>query len=251
MRPEAASDRGGLPGFPRVASETKSGAAYEILRDSILRGVLRPGQRLKVAELALQLGVSMMPVREALKQLAVDGLVRNVPHVGATVGPLPIDELWEMILVRSYLEGLATRLAAERISDDGIDELRRNVREAGDQADRADTHALWLMNLEFHRILWRVSGNGFLGHLLHQNSEKTERFRLVYGMLPPRGLLDVRDHEAILGAVERRDAATAELATRAHLQASMTEMVEYLSRARFDGPLSALDVRGGERPAFG
>jgi DNA-binding GntR family transcriptional regulator len=231
MAVESSLSENGLPAFPRVASETKGDAAYEILRDSILRGVLRPGQRLKSAELARQLGVSMMPIREALKQLAVDGLVTNVPHVGAAVSPLDVDELWQMIPVRCHLEGLATRLAVARMTDADIAALRDNVARAREQAERADSHALWLMNLEFHALLWRVSGNDFLTTLLRQNSEKTERFRLVYGMLPPRGRLDVKEHQEILEAIERGSGEIAELLTRVHLQTSMTELVEYLSKA--------------------
>lgn len=216
--------------FPGLEPATKSGAAYEVLRDSIMRGVLRPRERLKTAELAEQLGVSMIPVREALKQLMADGLVSNIPHVGAMVSHLPIREFREIIPVRAALAGLAAHLAVERIGNAELAEIECSERQAREQALRVEPHTLWLVNLEFHRLIWQAAGNGVLRQSVEAIAEKTRRFQVVYGMLPPRGLADLEEHEAMLELLRGRDAVAAEQAMRRHLETSLSEEVEHLAK---------------------
>jgi DNA-binding GntR family transcriptional regulator len=215
--------------FSRLEPATKAAAAYEALKDSIVRGLLRPGERLKTAELARQFGVSMIPVREALRQLEADGLVSSTPHVGAIVSHLPIRELRETILVRASLEGLAARLAVQQMTEADFVALERSLAQTRQQASQVEPHEFWLLNLDFHRLIWRIADNHVLCQLVESVSEKTRRFQMVYGMLPPRGLADLHEHESILALFRRHDAVAAESAMREHLETSLSQEVDHLA----------------------
>lgn len=188
--------------------------AFAALHKAIITGALEPGERLPIEELAEPLQMSPMPVREALRRLHAAGLVENVPHRGARVTELSIEDLREVYEARLELEPLAVRHAAERFTDEdartAAAALERHVR----AYRRGDVNETFTAHTDFHFTLYRAGGSRWLLRLITPLWESSQRYRLS---LPPRyqRALDERlaEHERILKACVDRspDEAAREL----------------------------------------
>jgi DNA-binding GntR family transcriptional regulator len=192
-------------------------AAVADLQEAILAGDLAPGAPLRLEELARSLGMSISPVREAVRQLESLGLAVHVPHRGARVSELAIEDLRDTYEVRLALETLAVRRAAERFAEaDGsisTEHLDRwaEAHRRGDSVEARREHAA------FHFSLYEASGSEWLVRLIRPAWENSERYRAL--SLPKRGTLKRRkqEHEAILDACVRHDPDEAERQLRSHL----------------------------------
>ncbi len=184
------------------------------IRAAILAGDLAPGQRLKQEQLAADMSVSRIPVREALRVLEAEGLIENRPGRGSVVVEVTRDEAADVLAVRGTLEGLAARLAAERVTPDAIAGLREAVEEgksasvSGDHATASSAHT------RFHLDLARAGGNAHLYAELESLPAKTEW--IVSSLLQSRSEYSWQEHEAILDAVASGEADLAERLTRLH-----------------------------------
>lgn len=210
--------------------------AYHRLIAEIRSGALCPGDRLTETELAERLGISRTPVREAIRALEADGLVVHVPRVGASIRRLTYPEVTELYEMRTVLEGTAARLAARTASDVELAELLSISDEMGRRQD--DVSALYALNRQFHRTLLDAARNRFLLEAV-AGLEKT---LLILG---PTTMSDVgrvaqaqAEHEALLAALQSRDADRAELLMRAHINAAhATRLRQFRSKAQGDQPL--------------
>lgn len=194
-------------------------AALAELQDSILSGDLPPGAPLRLEELAARLGMSISPVREAVRRLESLGLAVHVPHRGARVSELALDDLRDTYEVRLVLEPLAVRRAAGRFTAAEASAARAylagygRAREHDELRQARDAHAA------FHFALYRASGSEWLLRLIRPAWENCERYRAI--SLQSRGDREVeREHERILAACvdHEPDRAAAELAQ--HLAAT-------------------------------
>lgn len=203
----------------RESSRTVVEYAIEAIRHGILEGHYAPGQRLIEGELTDVLGVSRGPLREALRRLAADGLVEIEPFRGAAVSRLTRAELADTLTVREMLEGLAARLAAERIAVPGnrakanaaLGTLKR-------AAGSADPSAYLEENDQFHNLIVDLSGNAVLGRQIAQLQLPTLRsafFRLFDAALQTASLAQ---HREIIDAILSGDAARAERTMRSHVR---------------------------------
>ena len=153
----------------REGSATAQQEAYDHVREMIMSGDLKPGERINLAEVAKALAISRMPVRDALRQLDAEGLVSLRPNRGARVVSLAPIEVEELYLIRAALEPLAVKLAVPRITRDEIDQLAL-IKE---QMDRASgNRSVWLArHRQFHDALYRLSGRA---HLTRQITRVTD-----------------------------------------------------------------------------
>jgi DNA-binding GntR family transcriptional regulator len=191
--------------------------AFATLHEAIVTGVLPPGERLPIEELAEILDMSPMPIREALRLLDSVGLVENIPHRGARVTELSIEDLREVYEARLALEPLAVRHAAERFSDDDA-ALAAERLEAHVKAYRQrDLGVVWSTHTAFHFALYDAARSRWMARLIHPLWETSERYR--FAMLPVRMNLDQRrlEHERILRACIDHDPAAAARELRNHL----------------------------------
>jgi DNA-binding GntR family transcriptional regulator len=191
--------------------------AFSSLHDLIVTGAFVPGQRLLIEELAERLDMSPMPIREALRRLDAVGLVEHVPHRGARVTELSVEDLREVYEARLALEPLAVRHAAERFSDDDGEGAAAALARHVDGYRRDDAPAAWAAHTEFHFALYRAAGSRWLLRLITPLWESSERYRLA--SLPKGRSLDERrrEHERILEACVARDPEAAALELRNHL----------------------------------
>ena len=214
--PGASIERGAVS-----APETGSLAdrAYQDLRRRILDSQLPPGSALSVPALARSLNISRSPVREAVQRLIHDGLATHAPHRGAEVARLEISDLLEIYVVKEALVGLAGRLAAPRLTQRDVEDLRRMIAEQED-ALGADTHQsqYMAMDVAFHGLINRVAGNSTLLDTLAQFDTRTSLAFPSAWSEQEYARLSVQEHRAIADALIAGDADLAERASASHVR---------------------------------
>lgn len=203
-------------------------AVYEALRQAILNSLLRPGERLHVEDLASKLGVSLTPVRQAIQQLATEGLVEIKPRSGTFVAQLSAQDVEETFDIRCALECLAAEKAVGLVTSDQLRRLRRllkvlrkAVRTDEDRKEHEQN------NLEFHRALIRASGNQRLVEMyeaLHAHIKIARIHRADDDWLP-RLSEEQAEHEAIVASLEARDAQSLKQALRQHIQRAKEALI--------------------------
>jgi len=230
---------------PAAGHRTLAEKAYGVLHEAIITGRIAPGERLPIEELADTLEMSPMPIREALRRLDADGLVEHVPHRGARVRELSVEDLREVYELRLALEPLAVAHAAERFTAEhereASEALRRHVRayRSGTIVDALAAHT------EFHFALYRAAESRWLLKLITPLWESSERYRLS---LPPRhrrALAERRaEHERILAACVAHDPELAARELHDHLALTANRVASQMGGAT---ELFALD--GARGPA--
>jgi DNA-binding GntR family transcriptional regulator len=194
----------------------------------ILCGGLLPGQKVPQDQVAEALGVSRMPVREALRQLEAEGFVRLVPHRGAVVRELSIQDIREVYQIRIALEGLAARLGAPQSTPDQLRRLRRQVTLMRQAVHRNDVSRLLELNKEFHHICYESAGNERLIRLIRDLRNYSLRYRLFHAFIPDRLRESFREHEAIFRAFQSHDGEAARHHTEHNMQRTADVLVAYL-----------------------
>jgi DNA-binding GntR family transcriptional regulator len=187
------------------------------LQEWILSGELAPGAPLRLEALAKALDMSPMPIREAIRELERLGLAEHVPHRGARVAQLTVEDLRETYEARLALESLAVRHAAERADGEDVATARRLLDEHLAAYRRGDAATGRARHAEFHFALYAASGSQWLPRLIRPLWENSERYRLA-SLQAGRPLeRRRREHQRILDAVAAHDPAAAEEALHAHL----------------------------------
>jgi DNA-binding GntR family transcriptional regulator len=186
------------------------------LRERILSGGVPPGERLIEGKLSEELGVSRMPVREALRQLAAEGLVTIEPRRGASVTSFTPQQMRELVEVRATLEGLNAKLAAQRHDDQQIAEMQR-ILEEGTRVSKegADDAVMLMMNQRFHDALGSIAANSILQDIMRSLRDRTAL--LFASINSSRGPQNWDEHAAILRAVINGDAELASLLAMRHV----------------------------------
>ena len=193
----------------------RSQLVSEQIRAMILGGRLKPGDRLVEESLSAELGVSRVPVREALLALSAQGLVRVEPRRGATVAEVTPRIVAELVEVRALLEGLNAKLAAQR-HDPEIEALLRDTLERGNEAAQTGTREdLARLNAEFHERLGEASRNSVLSDVMRGLRERTSLAFAVNGRTRARE--DWQEHAGILAAVIAGDSELAALLANRHV----------------------------------
>jgi DNA-binding GntR family transcriptional regulator len=197
---------------------TRAEAIYSDLRERIVNGTLSPGQKLVIDEIARVTGLSQSPVREALRRLEAEGLVRNVPHVGVMVTEATPRELVDDYRIVAVLSGLATRLAAPLLSELDLAQMQALVNQMDAciaEGRLQDGNAL---NLELHDVIYRTCGSERLRSMIVDLWQLSiHRHRLVFGLVPGRAQQANDEHRALLTALRTRDPDAADRMMREHL----------------------------------
>lgn len=187
------------------------------LRKAIIDSVLAPGARLQEQDLAKSLGVSRVPLREAFRVLAGEGLVVIQPHRGAVVSERSHGELRELFAVRAMFESTAARLLAQqrpKVTLDGLDAMVANMK-AAVRRKQMDEYAALAMH--FHDRMVAECGNSLLGRLYRGIRTNLRRYQTVMGDLPGSPARSIREHEKILAAIRAGDPVGAAHAAESHV----------------------------------
>lgn len=205
---------------------------YETIRDAILNGRYQPGQRLVTEELAKELGVSRMPVREALQRLEVAGLVTITPHKGAVVSELSEAEIAEIYHIRAVLDGLAARLATPRLTQDDHAKLNALLDEMERGVQTHDLKTVLTVNREFHVVIWKAAQAPRLRELLENLYDTSQRFRNISVLIPGRLDQITQEHRLIAEALARGDAAAAEQHAHEHHEGTARRLLSSIEADR-------------------
>ncbi len=192
--------------------------AYDVIKRAIVRGTLSPGQRLVEVRIAETLNVSRTPLREAILRLEAEGFVERLASGGVRVKALSAAEIRELYAVRSVLEGLAAREAAERLTDEQIDRLTGLIRQLKNADGSApDVARIAALGEEFHRIILEASGNQTCTELLRLLRDHINRYRHLTIAIPGRHRAAAKEHETLFAVLRQRDPEQSERAMRTHV----------------------------------
>ena len=200
------------------SNKTLAQQVYEKMRMMILRQYLTPGERIDQNNLAEQLEVSLGPVREALKTLETEGLVKIIPRRGAFVTEVSPDHLSDLYLARQLIEGEAAFHALEQFTDEDIEHLchlNQGMRRATEQKN---IYQFMQLNREFHMTIYRRAGSQHLLAVLSQLWDRSEIYRYRYAYVLKNAENAHKDHESIISACEQRNSAQIKQLIIAHIQ---------------------------------
>lgn len=202
--------------------------AYAYLLNRIRNGALKPGARLRAEEIATEIGMSRMPVREAFRRLDTEGYVTIRPNRGAVVTNHTFEEIQELFEIRSVLEGLAARLAAERIGPAQIEEMRELLRRMRLGQKNADD---WLSrHWAFHEYICGLSGRRRLVREIERLHGALEPYLRLWFFSANRPVVAIKDHQNLLKVIATRNPEKAEAAMREHVLVTAPQIIKFLKR---------------------
>ncbi|MCF2681728.1 GntR family transcriptional regulator [Faecalicatena contorta] len=196
------------------------GKVFQRLREDILNGVYQEHEELREITIGEELGVSRTPVREALRQLELEGLVTIIPNKGAYVTGITAKDVEDIYKIRSQLEGLCARWATKNITDEQIEELEEIIllseyhlhKKKNGQAEQVSE-----MDGKFHKILYEASDSRILEHVLKDFHKYVQMARTMSVEAPTRARQSIEEHREILNAIREKDADLAEKLANQHI----------------------------------
>jgi DNA-binding GntR family transcriptional regulator len=190
----------------------------ENLRDAINKGVLSPGERLMEIQIAEEMGVSRTPVREAIRKLELEGFVVMIPRRGTYVANISIKDINEVYEIRTALDILAGGLAAERINDEEIEEMRQLLVLTEKYIDEKNLNKIIEIDSKFHDVLYTASRNERLVNIINNLREQITSIRGQSMNYPGRLADTLNEHREIVESIAARDIDRAQEAVRVHLE---------------------------------
>lgn len=197
-----------------------SNRVFQKIRDNILNGVYKEQDELRENTIGKEFGVSRTPVREALRQLELEGLVTIVPNKGAYVTGITAKDVRDIYTVRSLLEGLCARWATEHITEEQLDELEEIVLLSEFHMKKEghnNTEQIAILDGRFHAVLYEASNSRILGHVLTDFHRYVQMARKSSIVSEERARKSIREHKQILRAIRDKDADLAEQLANEHI----------------------------------
>ena len=191
---------------------------FNTLRQAILKGELKPGERLMEIALAERLGVSRTPIREAMRKLELEGLVVMIPRRGAQVANITEKDLNDVLEVRLALENMAIEKACNRMTEDQMDKLWIAAREFEKTMTERNLVRLAEADVEFHEIIYQASDNRRLNQVLNNLREQIYRYRVEYLKDEETRNVLVKEHEELYHAIKERDVSRALEISSKHIE---------------------------------
>ena len=199
---------------------------FNTLRQAILRGELKPGERLMEIQLANKLGVSRTPIREAIRKLELEGLVLMIPRRGAEVAEITEKSLRDVLEVRGALEELAVKLACQKITDEQIAELRKAEKEFEVALQSGDVTIYAEADVKFHDVIYLATDNQRLIQLLFNLREQMYRYRVEYLKREEAHEKLLIEHKRIIETITKRDMDAAVDAVCQHIDNQVSAVID-------------------------
>lgn len=197
------------------------GKVYDRIREDILNGVYEEHEELKEATLGEKMGVSRTPVREALRQLELEGLVEIIPNKGARVTGITKKDIEDIYQIRYLLEGLSARWATEYITEEQIEKMEETLYLTEFHAKKGNFTQVYELDSQFHELMYEASGSKMLNHILSDFHMYVTRIRRTSLALDNRSKNSTEEHRAILDAIKSRDAQKAEECAHNHVKSTI------------------------------
>lgn len=202
------------------------GRVFHKIRDDILNGNYKENTELKEVAIGREMGVSRTPVREALRQLELEGLVRIVPNRGAYVTGIQANDVHDIYMIRARLEGLCAQWACEKITQEQMSALEENVYVAEFHARKGNMEQMAELDNQFHRTLYESCHSKMLEHLLIDYHQYVMRIRRRTLSTPERAIASNQEHRGIMEAIKSKDPALAEKLASEHMYNAYENMVK-------------------------
>ena len=203
------------------------GRVFRHLREDILNGVYKDHEELREVTIGEELGVSRTPVREALRQLELEGLVTIIPNKGAYVTAITRKDVKDIYKIRSQLEGLCANWATKYITDAQIEELEEIVYLTEFHVSKGHSEQVFELDNKFHEVLYEASGSKMLKHELSAFHHYVERVRKITLSMPDRVVKSNDEHKKIVEALKQHNAKEAELLATSHMLNTIENMDNY------------------------
>ena len=197
---------------------------FNQLRDDILSGKYKVNEELKEVAIGNTLGVSRTPVREALRQLELEGLVTIVPNKGAYVRGITQADIHDIFVIRIYLEGLCAKWACRHATQDDLDSLDEIICLAEFNATRNRYEQMAELDSKFHETLYNACGSKMLRHILRDFHQYVESVRKQTLSRSERACAAIEEHKAILEAIKNRDEELAEKLSNEHILTTLENL---------------------------
>jgi DNA-binding GntR family transcriptional regulator len=216
--------------------KTKNLVVYEKLRQAIIEGNMQPGQKLVMASLARELGVSETPIREAIRRLESDGYVTFTPHSGAMVTRMNDQELSEIYLIRISLEALATRMAVPFIGPAEIKWLKKKNNEMKMAVKKNRFENLARLNKEFHLRIYKAAPYPRLYKMIAEIWDAYDRWPSIFSFVPERADSAILEHEQIIEALSTADVDRADRLMKEQKKNTLKALQGYMVQLNTGSP---------------
>lgn len=180
---------------------------FNTLREAILKGELKPGERLMELQLASKLGVSRTPIREAIRMLEQEGLAVTVPRKGAEVAKMTEKDMEDVLQIRKVLDELAVGLACDNIEESDLEKLHVALKNFEDSTRGHDVKKIAQADVEFHDVIYQAANNPKLVNILNNLREQIYRYRVEYLKNETIYPTLIQEHEEIFDCLKRKDRA--------------------------------------------
>lgn len=202
------------------------GRVFNRIREDILSGKYKQNEELKENSIGLELGVSRTPVREALRQLELEGLVNIIPNKGAYVTGISEKDMHDIYMIRSYLEGLCARWACQHITKEQLEELEEIVYLSEFHSKKNHFDQVVELDNKFHELIYESCDSKILNHVLSDFHHYVQRIRKITLSNPERVEHSNAEHTAILEAIRTRDENLAENLAHEHIMKTIQNINE-------------------------
>lgn len=202
---------------------------FNTLRQAILTGELKPGERLMEIHLANKLGVSRTPIREAIRKLELEGLVTMIPRRGAEVAQITEKSLQDVLEVRRSLDALCAELACARISDEEVEALDAACKEFEEATLKGDIREIAAADVALHDIIIKATGNKRLVQLVNNLAEQMYRYRFEYIKDKSVYARLIEEHRIMYNAIRDKDKKTAAKVAVTHIDNQMEAIARQLN----------------------
>ncbi len=203
--------------FDAVSSSSLPVKVFETLEQQIINGIYATGDQLVESKISAQLGVSRTPVREALRQLELDGLVTTVPNKGTFVVGVSVDDIKDIYTIRIAIEGISSMWAAERITPEQVKELENLVELQEFYCAKNDVLQIVQLDTKFHEIIYECSGSRTLRDTLKSFHAHVKRARESSFLSAGRTIAAVEEHREIYEAIASHNSSLAKSLTEKHI----------------------------------
>lgn len=201
---------------------------FNTLREAILKGELKPGERLMELQLAAKLGVSRTPIREAIRMLEQEGLAVTVPRKGAEVAKMTEKDMEDVLQIREALDELAVSIACEQITREEIEELKETMREFEESAKTRDVRKIAGADVKFHDIIYQATRNPKLVNMLSNLREQMYRYRVEYLKDEKNYPMLVREHSQIVAGLSEKNKDKVTAAMHQHVRNQVMAVKEII-----------------------
>lgn len=204
----------------------------DFIKDAVVTGRLKPGERVPEQEIAESFGISRTPIREAFRQLESEGFITVTPRKGAVVSPITDKDVSEFYAIKSLLEGFAAKTACLTLTPKELKRLETLNSQMEKYAERNDVKGFFRLDNQFHDTFLKACGNEKLCTLIHQLVAQFERFRITALALPGRMRDSVRQHNEIIEAFKSGNTALVETLVKANAERGRDVLVEEILKEK-------------------